>query len=187
MLRGVQLRLPQLARLFGRYGWPDLQVIVTNAAAMEHTALVMTPAFDIVLTHELAHEWWYALLGNDQAAAPWLDEGFATWSESAVMGTQLRCPDRPRLAPMSTRGVDFFRTRPFSYGAVYDGGACLLAAARAPHRPRALPSRPAPLRARAPLRLALGRGVPGRHGGGGEPPAARRPVAQLAPRLTRLG
>jgi hypothetical protein len=127
VLRGVELRLPQLARLFGRYGWPNLQVIVTDAAAMEHTALVMTPAFDVVLTHELAHEWWYALLGNDQAKAPWLDEGFATWAESAVFRVPFRCPDRPRLAPMTTRGIDFFRTRLFSYDAVYDGGACLLA------------------------------------------------------------
>jgi aminopeptidase N len=32
--------------------------------------------------HEVAHQWWYALVGNDPAMEPWLDEGLATYSES---------------------------------------------------------------------------------------------------------
>ena len=31
--------------------------------------------------HETAHQWWYALVGNDQATEPWLDEALATYSE----------------------------------------------------------------------------------------------------------
>ena len=31
--------------------------------------------------HETAHQWWYGLVGNDQAAEPWLDEALATYSE----------------------------------------------------------------------------------------------------------
>jgi hypothetical protein len=30
-----------------------------------------------VLGHELAHQWWYASVGNDQASEPWLDEALA--------------------------------------------------------------------------------------------------------------
>ncbi|MCZ2127760.1 MAG: M1 family metallopeptidase [Anaerolineales bacterium] len=31
--------------------------------------------------HEIAHQWWYDLVGNDQALEPWLDEALATYSE----------------------------------------------------------------------------------------------------------
>ena len=32
-------------------------------------------------THEIAHQWWYGLVGNDQAAEPWLDEAMSVYSE----------------------------------------------------------------------------------------------------------
>jgi aminopeptidase N len=36
----------------------------------------------IVMTvHETAHQWWFGLVGNDQAREPWLDESLATYSE----------------------------------------------------------------------------------------------------------
>lgn len=31
--------------------------------------------------HETAHQWWYSLVGNDQANQPWLDEALATYAE----------------------------------------------------------------------------------------------------------
>ena len=31
--------------------------------------------------HEIAHQWWYSLVGNDHAFEPWLDETLATYSE----------------------------------------------------------------------------------------------------------
>jgi hypothetical protein len=31
--------------------------------------------------HEISHQWWYGLVGNDQALEPWLDEMMATYSE----------------------------------------------------------------------------------------------------------
>jgi hypothetical protein len=31
--------------------------------------------------HEVAHQWWFGLVGNDQALEPWLDEALATYSE----------------------------------------------------------------------------------------------------------
>jgi hypothetical protein len=32
-------------------------------------------------THEIAHQWWYGLVGNDQASEPWLDEALSVYSE----------------------------------------------------------------------------------------------------------
>ena len=32
-------------------------------------------------THEIAHQWWFGLVGDDQALEPWLDEAMAVYSE----------------------------------------------------------------------------------------------------------
>jgi len=34
-----------------------------------------------LLVHEVSHQWWYHLVGNDQVMEPWLDEAMATFSE----------------------------------------------------------------------------------------------------------
>jgi hypothetical protein len=34
-----------------------------------------------IAAHETAHQWWYGLVGNDQALEPWLDEALCTYSE----------------------------------------------------------------------------------------------------------
>jgi aminopeptidase N len=125
-LATVRRRLPQLVRRFGPYGWPDLQVVLTDAAGMEHTGLIMTPPDDLTISHELAHEWWYALIGDDQAADPWLDEGFATYAEWRLLGTAPPCRGTGGIGRVMSRGVDFFRSRPVQYIAVYWGGGCLL-------------------------------------------------------------
>ena len=31
--------------------------------------------------HEIAHNWWFGLVGNDQAIEPWLDEALSVYSE----------------------------------------------------------------------------------------------------------
>lgn len=36
----------------------------------------------ILAAHETAHQWWYGLIGNDQAMDPWLDEAIATYCEA---------------------------------------------------------------------------------------------------------
>lgn len=35
----------------------------------------------LIAVHEVAHQWWYARVGNDAAVNPWLDEALATYSE----------------------------------------------------------------------------------------------------------
>ena len=34
-----------------------------------------------IAAHETAHQWWYGMVGNDQALEPWLDEALCTYSE----------------------------------------------------------------------------------------------------------
>lgn len=35
----------------------------------------------LITVHEVAHQWWYASVGNDPAMQPWLDEALSTYSE----------------------------------------------------------------------------------------------------------
>lgn len=38
-----------------------------------------------IAAHETAHQWWYGLVGNDQALEPWLDEALCTYSEKLFL------------------------------------------------------------------------------------------------------
>jgi hypothetical protein len=34
-----------------------------------------------IMAHETSHQWWYGVVGDDEAREPWLDEGFARFNE----------------------------------------------------------------------------------------------------------
>jgi len=44
-----------------------------------------------LLAHEVSHQWWYGLVGNDQVMEPWLDEALATFS--GLLFYKLNYPD----------------------------------------------------------------------------------------------
>jgi Peptidase family M1 domain len=85
--------------------------------------------------HETAHQWWFAMVGNDQAHAPWLDEALATYSESLFYEQEY--PDlvdwwwQTRVQVYSPQGkvdstiYDFNAFRPY-VNAVYLRGATFL-------------------------------------------------------------
>ncbi len=80
---------------FAPYPYPSLSVVETEVPdGQEYDGLVFlaenfyseyngsakSDLIDIG-THEIAHQWWFGLVGSDQAAEPWLDEAMATYSE----------------------------------------------------------------------------------------------------------
>lgn len=79
---------------FGKYPYSTYSVVETVfPSGMEYPGLVYISddyyrtfsnedILTIVVVHETAHQWWYSLVGNDQIDEAWLDEGFATYSES---------------------------------------------------------------------------------------------------------
>lgn len=83
-----------------------------------------------VLVHEVAHMWFYGMVGNSQFRDPWLDEAFATWAEAVVNPASAESLE-DALAVRGDVGVamDEVRTQQ-QYGAwVYGkGGATLLEA-----------------------------------------------------------
>lgn len=52
------------------------------------TQASISQEMDMVIAHELAHQWFYHLLGNNQGMEPFLDEGFATWAETMYLRAQ---------------------------------------------------------------------------------------------------
>ncbi|MCL2234393.1 MAG: M1 family metallopeptidase [Firmicutes bacterium] len=74
--------------LFGNYPWETLSVVKTHFlhGGMEYPGLVYISDtlsgnyFRDVIVHEIAHQWWYAIVGNNQVDHAWLDESLAEYS-----------------------------------------------------------------------------------------------------------
>ena len=95
VLQEAAKALETYARLFGDYPWERLVIVQGDFPdGMEFTSLVFVGSawfigFDgtprnyltLISVHEIAHQWWYARVGNDAALNPWLDEALATYSE----------------------------------------------------------------------------------------------------------
>lgn len=75
---------------YGAYPWPSYTVSITPnlRGGIEYPGHVMQgPATANRTTpHEVAHMWFYGLVGDDQGRDPWLDEGLATWAEARFLG-----------------------------------------------------------------------------------------------------
>ncbi|MGH2721531.1 MAG: hypothetical protein ACRDJO_08005, partial [Actinomycetota bacterium] len=71
---------------FGPYPWPAYTLAITPGlrGGMEYPGHVMQGPDTIgrSTSHEVAHQWFYALVINNQARDPWLDEALATWGEA---------------------------------------------------------------------------------------------------------
>ncbi|NPA30608.1 MAG: M1 family metallopeptidase [Chloroflexi bacterium] len=85
--------LQDYAAAFGPYHRPRLTLIEGDFPfSMEYDGLFFVRAshFDLtpekfltaITVHEVAHQWWYAQVANDQALHPWLDEALATHCEA---------------------------------------------------------------------------------------------------------
>jgi hypothetical protein len=93
--------------------------------------LMISPTRDIVY-HEVAHQWWYNMVGDNQYSSPWLDESFAEFSNQRLQGTNLSCNVADPFK--SIQGNDPLDTDMGSFkryvGVVYVGGPCVIEALR---------------------------------------------------------
>jgi len=91
LLERIDETLGALTARYGPYPWKTFSLALVNVlghSGIEYPNLVMEGAegIDRVTTHEVAHQWFYSLVGNDQARDPWLDETLATWAAAQVDG-----------------------------------------------------------------------------------------------------
>ncbi len=72
-----------------------VEVPLQRAAGVECSGLFLVSAayaaeprdvfFDIIVSHEMAHQWFYAVVGNDPTEEPWLDEALATYASNIFL------------------------------------------------------------------------------------------------------
>ena len=99
-------------RRFGPYPYPRFSFVEEpiGAGGVEFPNIVwITPRpsttglrrLEYLFAHELAHNWFYGMVGNNETAQAFLDEGLTSYSETALMETQygregnLTLPRRP--------------------------------------------------------------------------------------------
>ncbi|HMA33193.1 MAG TPA: M1 family aminopeptidase [Chloroflexia bacterium] len=77
------------SRLFGPYPFNDFDLVLTpdGGGGIEFPGYVMISHLrptnywrEHVVSHEVAHQWWYSLVGDDIFREPWLDESFADYT-----------------------------------------------------------------------------------------------------------
>jgi aminopeptidase N len=117
---------------YGRYPYPEVDVVTGQFpyGSMEYPTLVAAVPAASAVAHELAHQWWYGLVGNNQYTDPWLDETFTHYSTLRFTGeTGADCADPPWLHPDNriSNGHDYWDAGAPGYVAtVYLVGACML-------------------------------------------------------------
>ncbi|MUG45898.1 M1 family metallopeptidase [Paenibacillus woosongensis] len=75
---------------YGEYPYPEFRIAESyvEGVAVEFARVIQMgqirpnsdPAHDYVFVHEIAHQWFHALIGNNSEAESFLDEGFADFS-----------------------------------------------------------------------------------------------------------
>jgi hypothetical protein len=130
---GYSLRsLNTYAAAFGTFPYPEMDVVLTSFAAfggMEYPTIIFTNPGKITISHELGHQYWYGIVGDDQFSAPWLDESFATWTSYLPFGGWKRCSRYrwPADDARITNDMSYWKAHPSEYDTIYGGGGCLLA------------------------------------------------------------
>ncbi|MFE6074016.1 M1 family metallopeptidase [Paenibacillus sp. NPDC057886] len=76
---------------YGKYPYPEFRIVESyvEGVAIEYSRLIQMgqigvnsdPEQDTVFVHEIAHQWFHALIGNNSETESFLDEGFADFSK----------------------------------------------------------------------------------------------------------
>ncbi|MQA06214.1 MAG: hypothetical protein GEV07_27025 [Streptosporangiales bacterium] len=143
-LDAVEAAMGRLQDRFGRFPYRDLWVTVVpdDTTGIEFPGAIFygdaSPpevSRSEVVGHELAHMWFYSLVGNNQGRDPWLDEAFATYAQALADGQQAAyLADAPMPDAAKNRvgePMTYWADHPDDYGTgVYRQGATMLFEAR---------------------------------------------------------
>ena len=61
---------------------------------------------DYVIAHEIVHQWFYGLVGNDQMKEPWIDESLATYLAYRILEWNPLSSSSPAVTPSGKSPVD---------------------------------------------------------------------------------
>lgn len=86
-----------MAEHFGTYQYPQFSVVQAGDGGMEYPMATFIvgggdawEGFLGLFVHEATHNWYYGMLGSNEAAYPWMDEGFTTFAEDETMTALLK-------------------------------------------------------------------------------------------------
>jgi hypothetical protein len=133
LLRAATRALPLLEARLGTSPWPVLRVVESAGGfAMEGPGVIWIPAgteawrYEYLVTHELAHQWFYGMVGNDQAREPFADEAMVDMVTRFILGQR-----RSSRCATSTLDRSIYRySEACYYEVVYIQGGNLLDNAR---------------------------------------------------------
>ncbi|MFL6112169.1 MAG: M1 family metallopeptidase, partial [Catenulispora sp.] len=89
MMNVATTALDQHAQRFGAYPYGEADVVLDNNfwfGGMEYPGFVLDLVSTTALAHELAHQWFYGIVGDDEYNDPWLDEGFTDYATDLYRG-----------------------------------------------------------------------------------------------------
>jgi aminopeptidase N len=120
---------------YGSYDLPTLKVIVGDLpfGGSEYPGLVFSTPDNATVAHEVAHQWFYGIVGNDQYSDPFLDESLTAYAEQEFHHSyrcNLASPLDGRAHGLST-GMEYWENHADGYQhTIYRGGACALTVLR---------------------------------------------------------
>ena len=90
---------------FGKYPYRQFSIIQGGDGGMEYPMCTMIlgggadfEGFTGLFVHEATHNWYYGVIGTNEALYPWMDEGFTTYAEEECMNVLFdRKLDNPHL------------------------------------------------------------------------------------------
>ncbi|MGD2105696.1 MAG: M1 family metallopeptidase [Anaerolineae bacterium] len=102
-LDAAELAVTSLGEWYGEYPYERLTVVdvpdqAMGAGGMEYPTLVTAgkapgPSgwdgyrmLELVIVHEIGHQWWQSMVAFNEAEEPWLDEGFTDYSATRLVG-----------------------------------------------------------------------------------------------------
>ncbi|MFI2641897.1 M1 family aminopeptidase [Streptomyces sp. NPDC018610] len=89
MLSTAKSAVDSHASRFGAYPYGELDAVIDNNywfGGMEYPGFVLDLVSTTALTHEIGHQWWYGIVGDDEYNSPWLDEAFTDYATDLAQG-----------------------------------------------------------------------------------------------------
>ncbi|MEV0182123.1 M1 family aminopeptidase [Streptomyces sp. NPDC050625] len=89
MLTTAKSAVDAHASRFGAYPYGELDAVIDNNfwfGGMEYPGFVLDLVSTTALTHEIGHQWWYGIVGDDEYNSPWLDEAFTDYATDLALG-----------------------------------------------------------------------------------------------------
>jgi hypothetical protein len=129
-LRNAEQSLDTFSSSFGTFPYREMDVVLAGFASfggMEYPTIIFTNPDRQTVSHELAHQYWYGIVGDNEFAEPWLDESFATWSQFLPFGPWNNCSSQQADLPADITNDMAYWNANGQYWVIYEGGGCLLA------------------------------------------------------------